>query len=142
MQAWIDGRSRLIISGNAAHWSNLEYDPPGRLGNGNRPTVINGKQWYPLWSHLPIGQLSISDEYKQLAPPLPRTPVTVRVTPITARGPVTVVQQPSPANQNTLIVEFDDSLPGGAADYTVDLTFLPTSAAAASASQGPRDGRT
>jgi hypothetical protein len=131
VQALIDGRSRLIISGSTAHWSNLEFDPPGRFGNSNRPTVFNGQSWYPAWSHVPIGRLAVSDEYKQLAPPLPRTPVTVRVTPINARGTVSVVQQPSAANEHTLIVEFDDSAPPGAADYTVDLTFAPTVSTAA-----------
>jgi hypothetical protein len=48
------------------------------------------------------------------------------------------VQQPSAANEYTLIVEFDDSLPGGAADYTVDVTFLPT-ASASDAPVAPRD---
>jgi hypothetical protein len=71
--------------------------------------------------------MSVSDEYKQLTPRLPHAPVTVSITPITARGSVWVVQQPTAGNDYTLIVEFDDSLPPGAADYTVDLTFPLTS---------------
>jgi RNA polymerase sigma factor (sigma-70 family) len=127
VQAYIDGRSRLCVSGNTVHWSSLEYDPPGKQGNAERPTLINGQKWYPAWSSLPVGTLSVSDNYKQLTPPLPRAAVTVSVNPINARGKVWVVQQPSAGNDYTLIVEFDDSAPSGAASYTVDLLISATS---------------
>jgi hypothetical protein len=90
-----------VSRANTVHWSSLEYDPPGREGNANRPTLINGQKWYPAWSSLPVGRLSVSDNYKQLTPPLPRVAVTVSVSPINARGKVWVVQQTDPWETTT-----------------------------------------
>ena len=123
VQAYIDGRSRLCISGKSVHWSNLDYNPPGQFGKTRRPTIINGQNWYPTWTGLPLSTLSLSNSFDKLDPPLPRFPTTITINPVVARGRVWVVQQPAAANDYTLIVEFDDSGPAGAANYIVDISF-------------------
>src|SRR5438309_2122593 len=49
VRAYIDGRSRLRLQGNTVQWLHLEWAAPGKHGGLNKPTVINGKEWFPEW---------------------------------------------------------------------------------------------
>ncbi len=130
VQAHIDGRSRLCIRGKTVQWLHLEYDPPGGHGPNPGPTTINGKRWYPVWVDVPFGNRQcLSDLHECLDAPLPAATVKASVA-FVGRGKVSVVQQPAAANQYTLIVEFDDSVAAGAADYSADISFPPPGASA------------
>jgi len=127
VEAYIDGRSRLIVQGNTIQWHQFEWNRPGQLGNELLPTSINDVQWFPEWPD-PDGTeksdaKNYSGKFGALQPPLPATPVHVEVKRITGRGKIFVVQQPAANNQYTLIVEFNDNSFKGAAYYIVDLSY-------------------
>jgi hypothetical protein len=63
--------------------------------------------------------------------------MTATVKPITARGQISIIQQPTADNQYTLIVEFDDSVAAGAADYVAEISFTPIAASTQPASTSP-----
>ena len=62
-------------------------------------------------------------------PPVPARNLAFEVKRIQGRGPVSVLQQPKADNQYTLIVEFDDSVDGGAADYIAEISVAKSPAA-------------
>jgi hypothetical protein len=113
VEAWIDGRSDLSIQGNTAQWRHYEWDPPGL-------TTINGTTWNPVGMTTGCGGCN-SDVFNGVNPALPALSQTVTLTPISARGSVSIIQQPDAGNGYTLIVRFDDNGPGGAATYSIDL---------------------
>ena len=124
VRAHIDGRSRLCIRGNTVQWLHLEYDPPGLHGNVQNPTFINGTAWIPVWLDVPFGNRQcVSDVHACTAALLPANAVQMSVTAFTGRGKVSIVQQPTAANRFTAIIEFDDSVAAGAADYLADITY-------------------
>src|SRR4051812_24476594 len=49
IEAWIDGRSDLIVVGNTAHWHHYDYAAPGREMFVNKPTLFDGVEWFPVW---------------------------------------------------------------------------------------------
>src|SRR5215208_863461 len=53
IEALIDGRSQLILRKNTAQWYHLDFAVPGRWGDINDPTLINGKEWFPAWPDIP-----------------------------------------------------------------------------------------
>jgi hypothetical protein len=125
ISAWIDGRSQLILKGNTAQWHHLEANAPGREGGVTEPTIINGVDWFPVWPGDPGDPLNhscncFSDVFDGVNPPLPSQDMTVVLREIQVRQEVSVIQQPSAANDYTLIIEFNDNQPGGAAWYTVE----------------------
>lgn len=50
IEALIDGGSILHITSDRIYWENGDYSKPGRWGNRNEPTIINGIEWAPKWS--------------------------------------------------------------------------------------------
>jgi PKD repeat protein len=130
----IDGRSQLILRGNTAQWHHFDHAAPGRWGR-NDPTTINAAQWFPAWPGF-SGEVRcggcFSDVFGGVSPALPAAPVVITVTPVRARVPVVVLQQPSADNNYTAVVEFNDNGPFGGDTYTVDLafTYAPPTASA------------
>lgn len=124
VEAFIDGRSQLIIRGNTAQWHHLDWTAPGIPDNPaeNYPTVINSVNWVPSWT-LPTSFCNCySSVFSGVAPALPLVTQTVTLTAVQARGTVTIIQQPATANDYNLIVDFTDPQ-GGAAWYIVQLDF-------------------
>jgi|WetSurSiteA1Bulk_404760.scaffolds.fasta_scaffold31132_2 hypothetical protein len=126
VEAFIDGNSLLIIRSNSAHWHHLDFTAPGIPDNPaeNYPTIINHVNWLPLWD-LPTTDCDCnSSAFLGVAPALPLVTQNVTLTPVQVRmgGSATIIQQPSTANDYTLIVQFNDP-PGGAAWYIVQLEF-------------------
>ncbi len=116
-RAWIDGRDDLIIQGATVQWLHFEYSAPGQE-QANEPTYVDGVPWYPAWPN-GTGFGAHSSVYASLAPPLPGQDMTVQMNVVEARGTASIVQLPNTQNGYTLIVEFDDNTPGGAAWYEV-----------------------
>jgi len=107
----------------------------GRHGGNNFPTTISTLRdgvpvlkklnWTPDWPFPPPDEIrfpAFSSIFTGLIPSLPSYPVTVSLTPIEARGSVSILQTPTEANGYTLIVDFNDDPLGGPAFYTVQLT--------------------
>ncbi len=123
VSAYIDGKSRLVIKGKTVQWRHDEFAVPGGHGNLARPTIINGKEWYPAWLGFDWDSANISQVHEMLEPPLPAAAIEVKLNPITVRGKAIVTQQPAADNDYTLIVEFDDGPQGGPATYTIELLY-------------------
>jgi len=133
IRADIDGLSRLILRGNTAQWYHLKFAAPGREGATN-PTAINGVDWYPIWRDIPDSTNRDcncrSDIFTGVAPALPARPMEVeleilnivrRGDPNQPAGTVSIIQFPTPENNFTIIVEFDDTGPAASAFYHVRL---------------------
>jgi hypothetical protein len=148
VQAYVDGRSQLILQGDTAQWHHFDYAAPGREGFINLPTTINGTDWYPQWPDIPDAENRFcncySDVYTGVDPPVPQTDVVVSLTLVQALGPVSIVQAPSLANDYTLVVQFNDYAPPGAHWYIVDININAPSAGQLSLGfyQGPQGAKT
>ncbi len=120
VEAYIDGRSQLILKGGTAQWQHFDYGAPGY--DDNLPTRINGRSWYPEWSGDPRDcNGCYSGIFTGVSPALSAVDQTVTVNAIQAREDWAIVQQPSAGNDYTLILGFDDNSAGGGAWYVLDL---------------------
>lgn len=131
VSAYIDGRSRLILSGSAVQWFHLDFSAPGRLGGAALPTTIDGADWFPSWPDEPdaenrdCGCRSL-DAWSGLAVPVPRTDSTASVTPaVEMRGTARVIEQATVANDFAVVIELDDNGDAGAATYVLDIDVEP-----------------
>ena len=147
VRAWVDGRSQLILQGDTAQWHHFDYAAPGREF-ANEPTTIDGVSWFPTWPDVPDVQNRDcncdSDTFTGVNPPVPPADVVVSLIPVQARGPVSMVQLPSAENDYTLIVQFNDNAPPGAAWYVIDINVGVGSANQLSLGlyQGPQGAKT
>jgi probable HAF family extracellular repeat protein len=131
VKAWIDGESQLVIQKNTVYWHNLSANAPGYEAQTKPlPTYLTTAQmgtvaWHPTgWSNGTYGDTT-SAPFTKLKLPLAAAGQTVKVTPISVRGNFTIAQQPTAANDYTLILDFDDKSLGGADWYEVSLEFIP-----------------
>ena len=124
VEAFIDGRSQLILRGNTAQWQHFDYSAPGVPESDNYPTIINSVNWTPSWTGNPNNcDGCFSNIFNGVCPGLSASEQTVNLNDIQARDSVSIVQQPSSINNYTLIVEFDDNVSVGAAWYIIELDF-------------------
>lgn len=132
IEAYVEGRSRLIIQGDTAQWRHLEGVAPGRFGSPDRPTIINDAQWFPRWPDVPDPNNRdcncLSSVFTGVQPPLPAATLAVGLRVLEARGGVSVVENPSGANGFRAVIEFDDRQRTGAARYLVEFDVRPASA--------------
>ena len=131
VSAYIDGRSRLILSGSAVQWLHLDFSAPGRLDGAALPTTIDGVDWFPAWPDEPdpenrdCGCRSL-DAWSGLAVPVPRTDTTTTVTPaVEMRGAARVIEQATVANDFAVVIELDDNGDAGAETYVLDIDVEP-----------------
>ncbi len=151
IEAYIDGRDRLIIQGDSVRWHHFESAAAGRFAGGNKPTRLtlfeNGDPVDATWSWLPTwpdaedtdldGNGTIDEgEFDELrfetsslsesviAPGLPPRGMVLLSQP-ESRDTIRIVQEPHPDNDFTLIIEFDDNAREGAQWYRADVTLLP-----------------
>jgi hypothetical protein len=130
VRAWIDGESQLIIQGNTVQWHNLSYTAPGyRIpGEPPEPTYLTTAgmgtiPWAPeTWTNGTSGDTT-SEQFTDLNAPLAAVDQTVTLEAIDVRDAATIVQQPAAANGYTLIVDFNDSVSGGAYWYELSLEY-------------------
>jgi len=120
VEAFIDGKSLLILKGGTAQWQHFDYGAPGY--DDGLATRINGRNWYPQWSGDPRDcNGCYSNTFNGVSPAISAVDQTVTYDVIQARDDLAIVQQPSASNDYTLILGFDDNNTGGAAWYSVDL---------------------
>jgi hypothetical protein len=127
VEAWLDGRSRLVFHGNSVHWHHLEFAAPGRELFVNKPTLVDRVEWFPTWPDIPNAENRDCDcdssSYDTLPIHIPMAPTTTTVTPIAVRAQPSVIQQPSAENGWTLIVELSDVGSAGSFEDIVDITL-------------------
>lgn len=125
IEALIDGRSQLVIQGDAVRWDHFEFSAPGLHEQQDLPTVLCGEDWFPVW---PGGQFvdcsnCTSLSVNGLVPGLATRDQTVQLEELQARNSVQVAQQPNSGNGYTLIVEFNDT-DGGSEIYRIRLCYF------------------
>jgi hypothetical protein len=136
ISALIDGRDQLIIHDGTLQWEHFDAAAVGRHEGQNVPTTITTRsgddvimdhvEWTPEWSSPPpdnIRRHELSSVFDQLLPEFPRIEQDVSLAKLDVRGSASIVQQPSEANDYTLIVEFDDNRSGASDVYTLRLDY-------------------
>jgi cytoskeletal protein CcmA (bactofilin family) len=132
VEALIDGRSQLTLSGSTAQWDHFHFHLPGKADGRDEPTIINGIDWFPIWAGDcstcvlnvdPDCSTCSSNMFNSVVPNLPLEAMTVDLKIIESRDQVSLVQLPDSSNSYTLIIEFDDNLPPGAEWYIVDIYY-------------------
>lgn len=130
VEALIDGNSQLVLRDNTAQWRHQSKAAPGRHEGADLPTIINDVEWLPEWpepgENRDCGGCT-SSVFEAVAPPLPATGQPLVLTALDVRHEVGIVQQPSAANDFTLIIDFDDMEPSGSAWYVVEIDLSSTS---------------
>ena len=115
IKAIIDDKDVIKIQGNKVWWEHALGSFPG--DGGNQPTFINDIAWRPQWD----GSNSIP--FEPLAPPFqPKHPEQVTLTKLSGRGDAMISELPTPANNSTLSVYFNDE-EGGADWYEVSILW-------------------
>jgi hypothetical protein len=132
IQAYVDGRSQLILDDDTATWQHFEWAAPGRLdcvtGAAIQPTILDGVEWWPTWPDSPDCENRdcggcFSSTATGLAHALPNWDFTPQLVVHVARGPVTIVESPSAANGWRVTIEFEDTYFGAADGYDVELDW-------------------
>jgi hypothetical protein len=126
VRAYVDGKSRLVVTPNAIRWDHLEHAKPGQWSEKNEPTYVNGYAWIPTW---PSSSATAVESSSPLAVNLSLSG-SVEITKVAARWQVEIIQQPAADNGFTLVIEFNDDPPGigGPAWYEVILSRLSVAA--------------
>jgi hypothetical protein len=105
IKAYIDGSDTVKIQGRKIWFEHEEFNLPG--DHDTKPTLINGKPWRPEWND------KISAAYVGLDPVfIPHSPADIKLTKLTGRDEVKISEMPSPENNQTLAVHFNDEPPG------------------------------
>jgi len=100
-------------------------------GDGNEPTVLTFGagtpiEWYPSWPEAPPAEIRYEAWSSGYTPAPTLDPnwewyASLEEIDVRNGGFVTITQQPTLANNNTTIVEFNDNAPAGPAWYSVIL---------------------
>ena len=116
--ATVDGLSDLIITPDGVFWEHRSKELPGTrpgVPKATTPTVLNGVRWFPRWS----GKRTDVAPVRNL--PTSFAGAGCRITKIAGRGPVSLRE----ASATRLVIRFDDTKPGGADAYKVQIRIGP-----------------
>jgi hypothetical protein len=132
--AWIDTTDYLIIHGSTLQWEHKTSGSPAGTHLGAQPTVIsstldglsqmNAVNWNQTWPS-PLPSDAFSSTFSPLTPGLMNSgDVAASVIKLSGRGTPSIFQQPTPSNDDTLIVQFTDGFNG--ADFLdAQITVVP-----------------
>lgn len=134
IQAHIDGRDQLILKGDTIQWHHFDFSAVGRHIGSNAPTIVGGIQaisheWLPIWPSPPPDEIrfeAFSSVLQGVMPSIPSDGVPWQVEKVFGRGEVSIIEQPTLANDFTLIVEFNDNSIGGSTFYGAILSQAST----------------
>jgi hypothetical protein len=103
-RALIDGADTVKIQGKKIWYVHESWDLPGRWRQHDEPTMINDKPWRQVWHD------KVSEPFEGLEPAFnPRSAADVKLTKLNGRGEAEISQPPTPENNQTLSIRFDDS---------------------------------
>src|SRR5271169_1349098 len=86
-RSMVDGRDVVKVSGSQLWIEHEEFELPTQF-------FINGKPWHPVWTD------KTSAPLQGLSPAFnPRDPTKVKITQLKGRGPVSIIQLPTTANE-------------------------------------------
>ena len=114
IRTYIDGVDVIKISGATIWYEHESFNLPGVEGGLNEPTYVNGEIWLPKWNNL------VSEPYEGISPAFkPVELADIQVSKITGRGDVSIVQMPTPENNQTISIKVDDGKESGADWYDI-----------------------
>ena len=110
-RAVVDGSDVVKVSGSQLWIEHEDFELPTQI-------FINGKLWHPVWNN------KVSAPLQDLSPAFhPRDPMKVKLTQLKGRGPVSIIQLPTSANNQTLAFRMDDNQWGGADTYQISVSW-------------------
>jgi hypothetical protein len=117
VKACIDGSDWVTVQGDQLWWEHRNHTTVGLHASCTfSETFVNGVAWTPTWTGSTSSATTV--DYG-----LPAAAQTVSVAVISARGSVSVTQQPDASNSYTTQVLFDDDPTGAAATYEATLQY-------------------
>jgi hypothetical protein len=98
-KAFVDGTDVVKLSGKKLWIEHQACQRPGKM-------LVNGKKWNPVWNNNTSMPCDLSPAFK------PRNPESIKLMTRAGRGTISIVEMPTPANNETLAVQLDDSEAG------------------------------
>lgn len=117
IRAYIDGIDVIKIRGKKLWYEHVTAELPGKTDGQNEPTFVNGEKWMPWWDG------HTSRPYEKVTALRPPPGKRVYVSKKFGRGVVTLAQQPSGANDQTLKITVDDVSHEGADWYELRIKW-------------------
>ena len=117
IRAFIGGLDVIKVRGNKMWYEHVTAELPGKWNGMNEPTFVNEEKWMPWWDG------HISRPYEKIPLLRPETGKRVYVTKKFGRGAVTLAEQPSKANSQTLKIAIDDVAQAGADWYEITIKW-------------------
>jgi len=78
---------------------------------------INGKKWNPVWDKNSSANYELNPAFK------PSNADSFKLTKRTGRGAITIMEEPTPGNDETLVIRVDDGGIGGADWYEFTVSW-------------------
>src|SRR4051794_6598374 len=90
IKSYIDGSDVVKVSENKVWIEHEDFDLPGKNGNHNYPTYVNGVAWSPEWNE------KVSAPYQYVKPAFrPKDAQKIKVEKRVGRGTVSITQSPA-----------------------------------------------
>ena len=117
IKVYLDDRDVVKVSGKQLWYEHQSGSFPGKWNNHDDPTYVNGREWVPMWEGM------TSKPYDRLTPPFrPPSDSQVKIAHKEGRGSVSILEQPTKENNQTLSLQFEDPT-GGAAWLEVVISW-------------------
>ena len=109
-KAYVDGVDVVKLSGKKLWIEHLYDQLPAKMS-------INGKKWNPVWDGNTSADYELRPAFK------PRNADSVKLTKRTGRGAIIIMENPTPGNDETLVIRLDDGGIGGADWYEFTVSW-------------------
>lgn len=122
--SYIDGSDFVHIQGDKMWFVHGDWSLPGQHGGLNRPTRINGAQWFPQWNGNDSDKFALTSPFPAQDNPDFKIDVLKMggdVAPRSQSAGITMVQKPAAANNYEAIIFLDDNQDGGPHWYIFSL---------------------
>jgi len=103
-KAYVDGTDIVKLSGGRLWIEHQTWQLPTRM-------TVNDKKWNPAWNNNVCKPFQLRRAFK------PGNPQDIKLTSQRGRGGISILEKPSPANNETLAIKVDDGGFGGADWY-------------------------
>jgi hypothetical protein len=117
----VDGTDVVKLSGSRLWIEHLQWQQPVRIS-------VNGATWNPTWNEtqsptFPNWSDNESRPYTLKRWFSPHNPDNIKLVKTAGRGPIAIIEKPSPANQQTLSIKLDDGPMSGADWYEFTVSW-------------------
>ena len=109
-RAYVDGTDVVKLQGKSLWIEHLEWQLPNKV-------TIDGKKWNPAWDGNTSAPYALSRAFNQ------RNPKNIKLSTRLGRGTVSIMEMPTPENQETLAIKVDDGPYGGADWYEFTISW-------------------